>query len=133
MLLWLAPGIPLLKTSLPSHINEPLLLQPYCWEHRLQRSSGAFSVPSMKQLQCTHKSFFSPFSIEYQPISYKIRWFYFWYSMCSSSLRRGLPRLTIFMSFLPKLDLSGGILTTAWQTNRKRPPTELRSVPYLLP
>lgn len=54
------------------------------------------------------------------PFPMKIRWFYFWYSVYSSSLGRCLPRPTTFMSFLPELDLSGGVLTTAWQTNRKR-------------
>lgn len=61
------------------------------------------------------------------PFPMKIRWFYFCYSVCSSSLGRCLPRPTTSMSFLPKLDLSGGILTTTWQTNRKRSPTELWS------
>lgn len=61
------------------------------------------------------------------PFPMKIRWFYFCYSVCSSSLGRCLPRPTTFTSFLPQMELSGGILTTAWQTNRKRSPTELWS------
>lgn len=61
------------------------------------------------------------------PFPMKIHWFYFWYSVCSSSPGRCLPRPTTFMSFLPELDLSGRVLTTAWQTNRKRSPTELWS------
>lgn len=67
------------------------------------------------------------FQLSISPFPMKMRCFYFWFSVCSSSLYSFLPRPTTFISFLLKMDLSVGILTTAWQSNRKMSPTELWS------
>lgn len=67
------------------------------------------------------------FQLSISPFPMKIRCFYFWFSVRSSSLCSCLPRPTTSISFLLKMDLSVGILTTAWQPNRKMSPTELWS------